>query len=68
MTIVEISRMSITERLQIMEDIWDSLIHDASDLESPSWHGDVLAQRRQNIQAGQAEFITINELKSRHGK
>ena len=68
MTIVEISRMSTTERLQIMEDIWDSLIHDASDLESPSWHVDVLAQRRQNIQAGQAEFITINELKSRHGK
>ena len=51
-----------------MEDIWDSLIHDASDLESPSWHGYVLAQRRQNIQAGQAEYITINELKSRHGK
>jgi hypothetical protein len=51
-----------------MEDIWDSLIQDASDLESPSWHGDVLAQRRQNIQTGQAEYITINELKSRHGK
>jgi len=68
MSIVEISRMSTTERLQIMEDIWDSLIQDASDLESPSWHGDVLAQRRQNIQTGQVEYITINELKSRHGK
>ena len=68
MTMTEISKMSITDRLQIMEDIWDSLTHEADNLESPEWHGDLLAQRRKKIEEGKAQFISLEDLKAKHAK
>ena len=35
---IEISKMSRIERLQTMEAIWDSLIHEDSEIESSDWH------------------------------
>ncbi len=66
MTIAEISQMSMAERLQTMEAIWDSLTRDSSEVESPEWHEEVLADRRNKIESGKAEFISIKELKSKH--
>ena len=63
---IEISRMSKIERLQTMEAIWDSLIHENSEIESPEWHRDILAARKLNIEEGKAEFISIEELRSKH--
>lgn len=34
MTTLEISAMSTAEKLQVMEDLWDSLIHEVSYIES----------------------------------
>jgi hypothetical protein len=48
-----------------MEAIWDSLIHDNSDIESPEWHQDTLAARKREIDEGTAEFRPIAELRSR---
>ncbi|MFA5924562.1 MAG: addiction module protein [Methylococcaceae bacterium] len=63
---IEISRMSKIERLQTMEAIWDSLIHENSEIESPEWHRGILAARKLNIEEGKAEFISIEELRSKH--
>jgi putative addiction module component (TIGR02574 family) len=60
----EIERMSVTERLQTMEQLWDSLCRDAA-LPSPEWHRDVLADRRARAQSGEAKFLTLDQLKSR---
>jgi len=60
----EITRMSKIERLQTMEAIWDSLIHEKSEIESPEWHRDTLAGRKKNIEEGKAEFLSIEELRS----
>ena len=65
MNIIEISRMSKIERLQTMEKLWDSLIHDGSEIESPEWHGEVLAARKKAIDEGKAEFRSIEALRSR---
>ncbi len=68
MNTIEITKMSAIERLQTMEAIWDSLIHENSEIESPEWHRDILAARKLNIEEGKAEFRSIEELRSRQGR
>jgi putative addiction module component (TIGR02574 family) len=68
MNTIEISGMSTIERLQTMEAIWDSLIHENSEIESPDWHRDILAARKLNIEEGKAEFISIEELRSKRSR
>lgn len=61
---IEIRKMSIIERLQAMEALWDSLLHEESQIESPEWHRDILEERRKKIEKGKAEFISLEELKA----
>jgi putative addiction module component (TIGR02574 family) len=64
MNITNIKNMSTIERLQVMEEIWDSFTFEKSDLESPEWHKKILNERRANIAGGKANFITLDELKN----
>ena len=64
MDMIEIKKMSIIERLQAMEALWDSLLHEESQIESPEWHRDILEERRKKIEKGEAEFISLEELKA----
>ena len=56
--------MSKIEKLQTIEAIWDSLIHENSEIESPEWHRDILAVRKKKIEEGIAVFRSIEELNS----
>jgi len=62
----EIKKMSTIERLQTMEAIWDTLLYDEIEIESPEWHRDVLEERRRKIDSGKAKFFSVEELKKRH--
>ncbi len=64
MNIQEIKKMSRTERLQAMEALWDSLIDEESEIESPEWHQDILEERKRKIENGKAEFISLEELRA----
>ncbi|MBF0119229.1 MAG: addiction module protein [Desulfobacterales bacterium] len=66
MTIVEIKKMSTVELFQTMEAIWDSLLHNEVEIESPEWHQDILAERKKKIEKGKGEFISIQTLKAAH--
>ena len=68
MNIAEISKMSVLERLQTMEALWDSLTREPSGIKSPDWHEEILSDRKQKIENGNAIFISLEELKSKHGK
>ena len=61
----EIEKMSLDERLQTVELLWASLARTPDAVPSPHWHGDVLAKRMAKIDRGEAEFLTIPELKER---
>ena len=63
MEAIEIKNLSIIERLQIMEEIWDSLLYEGCNIESPEWHRNVLEERKRTIESGTAEFYSIRELK-----
>jgi len=64
MNIVEIKKMSTIERLQAMEALWDSLMDEKTEIESPQWHQDILEERKKKIDKGDAEFISLEELKA----
>ena len=51
-----------------MEALWDSLIRETPEIESPEWRRDILAGRKRKIGAGNAEFISVDELRSKHGR
>ena len=68
MTIAEISKMSVLERLQTMEALWDSLTRESTRIRSPKWHEELLSERKEKIEGGNANFISLEELKSKHGK
>ena len=68
MTIAEISKMSVLERLQTMEALWDSLTHEPTGIKSPKWHEEILSDRKEKIKNGNTNFISLEELKSKHGK
>jgi putative addiction module component (TIGR02574 family) len=57
--------MSVTERLQVMDQLWDSLTRDGDEIPSPDWHQDVLADRSARAQRGEAKFLTLDQLRSR---
>ncbi len=63
MTIGEIRKMTIAQRILVMEQIWDSLIEDHQDPSSPPWHQSILEQRRNRIESGNAKFLSIDDLK-----
>jgi len=61
----EVSRLSKAERLQAMEWLWASLSKEQRDLESPEWHGEVLAARKAKADAGESQFLSVEQLKER---
>jgi len=60
----DIERMSVTEPLQAMDQIWDSLDRDGDEIPSPDWHQDILADRKARAERGEAKFLTLAELRS----
>ena len=61
----QIERMSVTERLRAMDQLWDSLNRCSNEIPSPDWHQDVLADRKARAQRGEAKFLTLDQLRSR---
>jgi len=61
----EVLRLSKAERLQAMEWLWASLAQEQQDIESPEWHGEVLAARKAKVDSGAAKFLSVAELKKR---
>jgi len=65
MPTLEVEKMSISERIQAMEVLWESLIRHNAEIDSPQWHYDVLDQRKRKIDSGESEFISLEDLTAR---
>ena len=68
MSIQEIEKMTVQERLTAMEQIWDSLCHEEVEPNSPDWHETVLAERKKIMDSQYAGFLTIEQLRDRYRK
>jgi hypothetical protein len=59
-----IEKMSVSERLQTMEQLWDALAREESKVASPAWHGQILAERKARVERGEAKFFTRDQLRT----
>ena len=52
-----IPKLSVEEKLQTMETLWQSLSSNPETLESPASHGKELRDRERNVESGKSRFI-----------
>ena len=51
-TVLDIGRLTQTEKLRAMEELWEDLTRSEDEYPSPDWHGDVLRDREEALKAG----------------
>jgi putative addiction module component (TIGR02574 family) len=62
---LDLKQMSRPEKVRLMEEIWQDLSADEQEVESPSWHGEIIAERTAKVEEGKAMFLTLEELQAR---
>ncbi len=63
---IVIKKMNMIERLQTMEALWNSILYEGSEIETPEWHKEIIEERKREMKNGGAEFISIDKLKAMH--
>jgi hypothetical protein len=58
-----LEKMSIKEKIQTMEAIWDDLCRKEDSIPSPSWHKKILKEREDSVKKGDDEFVNWNSAK-----
>ncbi len=48
-----------------MDLIWESLLTESEEPASPEWHGDVIAERMEKMESGEAVFLSLDEARTR---
>jgi putative addiction module component (TIGR02574 family) len=66
MTQTDLAKMPISEKIQLMESLWESLSSDAGAASVvPAWHSDVLAKRAEQIDQGEESVSAWADAKQR---
>lgn len=52
-----LKEMTLQEKLAAMESLWEDLARTPEAIESPTWHKDLLDERRQRLAEGKSRFI-----------
>ena len=58
-----LNEMTVAEKLQAIEVLWEDLARNPDDIPSPAWHEEVLAERQRLIKEGKAKFIPLEEFR-----
>jgi hypothetical protein len=61
----DISRMTVQERIEAMDLLWESMTRQGHDLPSPTWHGSVIAERERAADSADAGWLGLDELQAR---
>ena len=56
-TTIDLQEMTTPDKLRLMEELWQNLSMTTSEVASPEWHGDVLAERDRLSNSGEETFI-----------
>jgi hypothetical protein len=68
MSEVDAKNMTPSQRVLAMEALWESMCREEDEPESPGWHEQVLAERRERIASGEARFVTLEQLRESLGR
>ncbi len=58
-------KMTINEKLQIMEALWQDLCSNQEQIPVPQWHKEILDSRARLVEEGQAKFMDWDSAKKR---
>ena len=61
----QIREMSMAERLQALEQLWDAVCREDAEVPSPAWHASVLEERRARAARRESRFLTLDQVKAR---
>jgi putative addiction module component (TIGR02574 family) len=64
----ELKQMTVREKIQLMEALWDDLCGAEEAIPVPDWHKAVLDERERQVAAGEAEFVDWDAAKERIAK
>lgn len=57
--------MTVGEKVQLLELVWDNLCHQSGDIRSPEWHAAILQERQKQIKDGTMTVSPWSEAKER---
>lgn len=63
MSIAELCQLPRREKLQIVEALWSDLASEASQFQSPSWHGEELRKTEEDFKLGKVQSLDWEEAK-----
>jgi len=58
-----LQKMSVSDKLRALEDIWEDLSRNPKSVPMPAWHADVLKAREKRVRSGAARFTDWTEAK-----
>jgi putative addiction module component (TIGR02574 family) len=63
--LIATENLSRSEKLRIIEQLWDELSRDPGSVESPAWHADALREAETRVANGEAKFLDWEQAKAR---
>ncbi len=60
---LNIENLTRTEKLRMMEEIWDDLSHDSETLSSPEWHAQALKDTERALAENRTHFVSWDAAK-----
>lgn len=65
MPTLPLEKMAVSEKLQIMEELWSDLCCNQDQIPIPEWHKDLLDKRAELVKQGKATFVDWESAKKR---
>ena len=62
---IKLDGLTVAQKMQLLEHIWDDLSRESGDVRSPGWHAAVLAERKRQIEAGEMPISNWSDAKER---
>jgi putative addiction module component (TIGR02574 family) len=62
---ISIENLSLAEKIQLMERLWDDVCRESGDVQSPEWHRAVLEERTKRLADGTATVSSWADAKER---
>ena len=60
-----LDKMTNSDKIAMMERIWDDLCRDTESIPSQTWHQDVLTAREKVIKEGRESFVSFDQVKEK---
>ncbi len=68
MTVADIAKLTLREKLQVMEAIWEDLRRSVDAMDVPEEHRRILDERRGRIESGDAKLLDWDQVKHTLGR